>query len=396
MVKKDNAPLESLSLSSDRLTLTLDQLKSHNHNQVLSIIRRDKGLSRRQIADRLGLVPSAMTKIAGQLLKAGLIEQVANEDMRRDQPRSRLYINNDWGYVITLSLTWQLSIGVTDFNGELVYKKHLAGDSPYEFAYKNNFRELVSSELRKVISEWQHKNLIGIGVLSTGDVSKKGIISHNAMLPENNINMTEFLNSITPLPVHTDQELRLLLYNDISKGRFEHKGYIAGINPGVLGQRGRHALLINGAPFYSSNGMLGMPGRLTAIPHRDTAAEMEKKIIETGGVEKFISEILDGKSESLKVYRCAVENYAVRLLYTIFSYDPEMILLYSPYYDIGERFIREVREKALKYCSTEYGSPSSEMVKNIEIKFAGRRKEDEWLTAAALPLINSVSLSSVK
>jgi predicted NBD/HSP70 family sugar kinase len=375
-----------------RVSLNQAQMAQHNRAAVLSLIRRTGGTSRTELAQRLQLVRSAVTGIANPLLDTGIIRQEPLNTTKRSDPKSHLVLNPDWGHVISISLMYDLAVGVVNLAGEVVHSEHIRGDGGLTSRqYKDDFYRLIPDVVGRLVSQWSHRNLLGIGVLSSGYVDTQGLIRFNVELPERNVDMAKILAPVTDLPVHTDQELRLLLMWRAwqqEPGRWRN---VAAFNPGLLGDRGRHALYINGSLYYGHDGMMGLPGRMTGVPHgMDVTDPLLEKVRVWGGEQAYLDRVKAGDGEAAEIYRIAVKNYGYRLAHLANAFSPDAAILFSPYVALGDAFLKEIMDEARTYVDQAHGCPEPTILDAIELQFGGNRCEAEWLPAATVPVLSRI------
>lgn len=376
-------------------SINQENMARHNRATVLMHIRRSREISRVELSQKLNLGKPAITKISSQLLDSGIILEKDSGSVKRDKPRSVLYLNKDWGYVVVLSLMYELSIGLVNMAGDLVHKKHIRGNNFSSKSYVKDFDKLVPETVSRYVKKHKNKNILGIGVLSAGYVSESGVIHHNAELPRYDIDMTEVLSKVTDLPVFTDQELRLLLLSKLwEQNTNKEWRNIVALNPGLFGNRGRHALAVDEKLYYGRSGMIGLPGNMTGVPYniRNTESMIEK-VYRMGGIDAFIEKITNNNSEANKMFQKAIKNYGFRISRIFHTYDPDVIFLYSPYFEFGESFLNKVKEEAINCLSSDIGDYKPDTLENFDIVFAGKRCKDEWLKAASIPVLSKVFLN---
>ncbi|HRU95387.1 MAG TPA: MarR family transcriptional regulator, partial [Anaerolineae bacterium] len=216
-----------------------------NRAAALDLIRRHGGMSRSQLAQRLELSAAAMTKIANELMDQGLIAQEPVLDLSPSQPRAMLRLNADWGYVVTLSLTYNLAVGVVDFAGKLTHSERLAGNDCDHGLYRDRFDDLVLDAVSRMLDRLGGQRTLGVGVLSYGCVDKSGLIRFNGSLPRPNVRMSDVLAPVTRLPVSVDEEFRLLLMAHLWSSDHPAQNVVV-MSAKMFGAGGGQAMLASG------------------------------------------------------------------------------------------------------------------------------------------------------
>lgn len=366
----------------------------YNRANALMHLRRSGALSRTELASRLGLTQTALTRIAAEFLDIGIVTEEPVHDLRRDKPRALLRLNPDWGYVATVSLMHNLAVGIVDLSGRLVHSERIAGDDSemHHAAYREAFEEMAPEAIAGVLAHWRDRKLLGVGVLSAGYVGRDGTVYESDNLPRRNMNIRAIVSEVTDLPVTVDEESRLLLLSKLwQEGREEWESVVA-LNPGVLGSGGGQALAIDGKVFYGCGGMAGLPGVRTGAPYHDPAGKLGRltfdEIEAFGGVTAFVEHLRAGDAVAEKVFEKIVENYAYRLGQVANYLNPDAVYLYTPYAELGEPFRKRVWEAAGSY--TEQAS-----IEGTELLFGGRRSNEEHLIAAAVPVLSKVFVEGV-
>lgn len=352
-----------------------------NRAAALDLIRRHGGMSRSQLAQRLELSAAAMTKIANEMMDLGLIAQEPVLDLSPSQPRAMLRLNADWGYVVTLSLTYNLAVGVVDFAGKVVHAERLAGDDGDHGLYRDRFDSLALDGVGRVLERLGGQRVLGVGVLSYGCVDKSGLIRFNGSLPRPDVRMSELLAPVTRLPVSVDEEFRLLLMAHLWSSDPPAQNAVA-MSAKLFGAGGGQAMLASGRVHYGAGGFAGQPGWAAPMLHgHEVARRLDAEVAEMGGRDAYLARIKAGDARALEMYRVAVENHGYRVAHAANFFNPELVLLYTEYAEIGQPFLDAVRAVA-----SQHSPPTN--LEGMEIQFGGRRTDEERLAAAALPVLS--------
>jgi len=352
-----------------------------NRAAALDLIRRHGGMSRTQLAQRLELSAAAMTKIAAELMDLGLVAQEPVLDLSPSQPRAMLRPNPDWACVVTLSLTYNLAVGIVDFAGKLVHSERVAGDDYDHEVYRDRFDDLALDAVHRMLDRLLGRRVLGVGVLSYGCVDKDGVIRANSSLPRPNLRMADLLASVTRLPVTVDEEFRLLLMAHLWSSDQPAQNVVA-MSAKLFGAGGGQAMLASGRIHYGAGGFAGQPGWAAPMLHgHDVARRLDAEVMDMGGKAAYLSRVREGDPRALAMYRVAVENYGYRVAHAANFINPELILLFTDYVEIGQPFLDQVREVA-----SQHTPPTN--LEGLNIQFGGRRADEERLAAAALPILS--------
>ena len=352
-----------------------------NRARTLMELRRAGSLSRTALASRLGLSTTALTRIANDLLDAGIVRQEPVSDFRPDQPRALLRPNPDWGHIVTISMAYNLSIGVVDLVGALVHCERLAGNDLTGGHYVHTFEELLVPAVTRLLGAWSERRLLGIGVLSIGHVDREGVIRRNSQLPRDEVDMRQVLAPVTDLPVHTEEEVRLLLKTQFWHEAPKHWRTVVGLNPRAMGTKGGHALLVDGEFVCGRDGLAGLLGERVPVPFGGPAGDrMMEQVEKWGGTPVYLERVRKGDPEVMEVYRMTVANIAYRVADVLDTHNPDAVLLYGPYVDLGDPFLRDVIQAARPYADPV-------CLAGADLQFGGRRNDEAHLVAAAVPVL---------
>lgn len=112
----------------------------------------------------------------------------------------------------------------------------------------------------------------------------------------------------------------------------------------------------------------------------DALPALRAAVKRMGGETAYLHGIRAGGKAALEVFRRAVENYGYRLAYIVNLFDPEEVLIYSPYSLLGDLFLDPVREVMTRHV--ESGD-----LEGLRMRLAGERTPEMCLRAAAVPVL---------
>lgn len=371
-------------------TFNRERMASHNRETILRHICRRRTISRMELADELGLSRATLTRIADNLLDHGIISEDPIPRAPRDQPRSLLRLNPHWGCIVTVSMVYDLAVGVADLAGELLHQERICGDESrgaHHAAYRDNFDEIIPAAVERVLAAWKGQNILGIGVLSAGYVNADGIIVTSEGLNRRNVDMRQVLSQVTRMPVKVDEEFRLLLQSRLWFEPARDVQSAVALAPGLLGSGGGHAHSVSGRIYRGRNGMAGLPGWLMMPPYEapsEAWATLPLTVFEPfGGGRGYLTALRANAPAAVELFDLAVKAYGWRLAQVVNYLNPDVVYLYTPYADRGEAFMDRVREAARPFAAAEG-------LEGMELCFGGQRNDEEHLVAAAMPLISEI------
>jgi len=360
--------------------IDLKDMSRMNRAAALRLILRTGGISRATLAERLQLAPPSLTRIAGQLLDVGLVRETSTR-AERGRPPSLLRINPDWAHVITVNLVHTLGVGVVDLTSRLIYRETLYEKALIPGVYREEFPALVPEAVQRLVKqEMARGRVLGVGVISSGIVSPDGTLVEHLEISQSPVDVRRLLASVTDLPTHVDEEVRLMLWERYwNQDRLLWRNAMA-ISGDAYGYDGGHAAMVDGHLTYGRVGMAGYAGYL--LPHlhgEDFVRDSHARILAMGGFGNYLERIRGGEPEAMDIYGKAVENYGYRLAILAHCYDPEATLVCLPYAQLGERFLFDIRKEFEKHIHPR-------MAPDARFVLAERSREDQFV-AAAVPVL---------
>jgi predicted NBD/HSP70 family sugar kinase len=284
---------------------------------------------------------------------------------------------------VTVSISHTLAVGVVDLAGQLVRHQKLATDQDGAKPYGRDLVRLLLPSVKGLLDGLTGRRVLGVGVIASGRVNRKGVIHWSENIPAPDLDMAKVLAPVTRLPVHTDEEFRLLLARLWAAETPPWRNAVI-MSGRLLGFGGGQAAMIEGRIYYGCNGYAGQPGRCMAVLHGlDEIAAMKAWIASVGGESAYLDRVRQADPEALRVYAKCVDNYGFRIAQIANHFNPEVVLLYSPYSVLGQSFLDRVRE-VVRLHSEPW------VTDGMEVRFAGERTDEARLAAAAGPLLDRV------
>lgn len=353
-----------------------------NRQAALQLIRRNGGMSRYDLSRSLRFKPVALTKIARSLLASGRVVEKKDPAVNVGRPQTKLLLNSNAGRVFCISLTHTLDVGIVDLSGKLIWKKQLGMECdgiPYTDAFDHALPEFLTTLLK----ETDFAPVLGIGVLVSGRIDRSGVIQYFSGLPGGKADIRKRLRQFTDLPIMVDQEFRLLLRLHRWDEPEEVKNNIVAFSGRWWGFGSSQAALVDGRLCRGRRGFAGQAGRRMPVLHDvDEIQIMRAKVKAMGGENVYLQKIRAGDATALDVFGQVVDNYGYRLAQIVNYFDPEMILIYGPYSELGEIFLEPVRQVMAR--NMEPGD-----LDGLILKLAGERTAEVCLRAAAIPVLEA-------
>lgn len=155
--------------------LNQNAIKVRNRSKVLKILRNEKGMSRKDIADQMGLSKAAISIIISELIDENIIiEKGSKETGVIGRNKMIVELNNNYCYVLGLSISEiQLTLLVSNILGETIdiYSHKFSENDHY------NNEEILNLIIDKGLyllwnNEIDRKNVLGFGIGYIGEMVK--------------------------------------------------------------------------------------------------------------------------------------------------------------------------------------------------------------------------------
>ncbi|MER5294480.1 ROK family transcriptional regulator [Streptomyces pharetrae] len=220
-------------------------------------------ISRTQLAQRLGLVPSSVTRMLPPLLEHDYLRELDTAPQGRGRPQKMLQVNPDKHIVIGAKIgPAQVSAVVTDMAaGVLARAEEPIGDCTPETALS-----AVADLTRRLLAEAPEAadRVLGLGVGVSGHVdSQAGVCRYSALLDWNKVDVAGPLRESTGLPVVVNNDVNTLVVAErwFGQGRDVDSFAVVTVGPGI-----GCGLLLDGALFSGATGLAGELGHLPLDP----------------------------------------------------------------------------------------------------------------------------------
>lgn len=192
-----------------------DQRES-GRRQVFDLIRKAGRIARVDLARETGISPATVTTITAELIRDGLIEEVAPDngraDLRRGRPRVDLKVRGAARSVAGMKISHEaISAVVIDFEGAVLGEVSLKVDksrhSPQELV------ALVQQALKAVAADAgvPVSQLSGVGIGLAGIIDgPRGYVHWSPSLAQRNVALRDQLAAAIGLPVYLDNDANLV------------------------------------------------------------------------------------------------------------------------------------------------------------------------------------------
>ena len=365
-------------------------VKKQNRGSILQLIHENNGMSRKDIANRLGLTPAAITMITGEFLEEGLITQMATDKSanRKGRREILLQIRGEQYAALGVYITrHKFRLLCVDLNNNTLFEELVyTGDCKREaYAILDKLTEIIRQKLQEYDVQ-RSKALVGLGVSVNGIVDSIGGVSVNAfqVWEERNVPVASILEEKLGIPVLLTNNICSLTHGEsILGGReYSQKGSMLFIKYGP-GLGAAHSLgnatasVFNykaiqlGHVISDPNGtpcVCGNRGCLETIIHYDSIENALKSMLGekrtpvlwelTGGDAAKINmqEVIKAYDAGETVVEQTIDRVVFYLCLTIKDsltlFDPEVVVLYGELFE-NHKFREAVTAELSRYTNTD-------------------------------------------
>lgn len=202
---------------------------SINKTRVLQEIRKEKGISRIEIAKILGLDKSTISKITYDLLEEGLILDKKTEEELKHAGRRRieLSLNEEYGVILGLEIQ-------TEYYNVVTINMH--GDILMSYREKFPDTDFITSldivlETAIKRAEEEYKNLLGIGIGIPGHINPYDgiIIQSNPLNISDPIHIYDYFDKKYKYPIFIDNDANCCCWGELtfSRGKRDNNFLVA-------------------------------------------------------------------------------------------------------------------------------------------------------------------------
>jgi predicted NBD/HSP70 family sugar kinase len=221
-------------------------------------------ISRTQLAQRLGLVPSSVTRMLPPLLEHGYLREEDNTAPQgRGRPQKMLHVNPDKHIVVGMKIgPAQVSGVVTDMAANVLARD----EEPIADCTPQTALSAAAALTGRLLSRAPEAadRVLGLGVGVSGHVdSAAGVCRYSALLDWNKVDVAGPLQEATGLPVVVNNDVNTLVVAErwFGEGRDIDSFAVVTVGPGI-----GCGLLLNGSLFSGATGLAGELGHMPLDP----------------------------------------------------------------------------------------------------------------------------------
>jgi len=331
-----------------------------NKIKVLELIRKERSISRADIAKQTRLSAPTITRIVESLIKyEKLVIDLGLGTSEGGRPPNLVSFASQARFIIGVDIgRTNISAALADLDAKIVQEELRPTDADEGY---DRVIARVASIIEELIakSKVDRKNIMGVGLAVGGLMDKKrGIIEFSPDFQWRNVDPATTLSEAVGLPVMIDNVTRVAAIGELHYGIGERFRNFICINIGYGIGAG---IIINGMPFYGSHGVSGEFGHimvdkddqricncgnrgcLEAIASGSGIARTVRERI-TGGAASVVASLCGGDTERIStamvvdaanqgdalssaVLREAMEYLSIGVVNLITLFDPEAVIL---------------------------------------------------------------------
>lgn len=190
--------------------INMEMVKKRNRASILNLINQSGPISRKDIANALGLTPAAVTQICGDLITGGLLMETGTvvTENRAGRKKVLLDINYEFKAVLAINIDPERTVlALTNLNGAAKCIRTIPTErdkEPEQFfhALADYCMEMLKEE------ELAMDMIAGVGVGVNASVNhKEGIITGDCALWKKEVPVKEILSEYFDVPVVVDNNV---------------------------------------------------------------------------------------------------------------------------------------------------------------------------------------------
>jgi predicted NBD/HSP70 family sugar kinase len=341
--------------------INLENVKLSNRSSILLLLNNNGAMSRKDIAETVGLTAASVTLICSELMEEGIIVELgeAAEEKRAGRKKILVDINPEYRNVLCIAVESDTTyIAVTDMKGNMLCGCTLPTD---KHAKPEQFFRNVTDECQRLF--WKNnivrEKLLGAAVTIPGSVDRKRGISLNTYsIWTESIPVADLIKKDLGLQVVVENNLKAYAQTEVyfGLGRTVSNLFILKWGPGVGA-----SIIIDGKIYQGSNKMAGEIGHMTAVKDGRSCNCGRKGCLETyvstkaiaDDVQKELDKYEDSEDKLTrdtnieKIIDNKIDMLAFNLKNSISILDPKNVVLIGYMFEIPgymERFIKAYKE----------------------------------------------------
>jgi len=243
--------------------INLGNVKISNRSSILRLLNNYGAMSRKDIAEAVGLTAASVTLICTELLEEGVIVELgeAEEEKRAGRRKILVDINHAYKNVITIAIEADDTyISVTDIGGQVKCHNEISTDKTME---PEKFLKFICDESKRML--WENDilkdSILGVAVTVPGKVDRsKGVSLNTYNIWTAPVPVAQVMTKELGFPIIVENNLKAYAQSEIyfGKGKEEGNLFLLKWGPGVGA-----AIIVDQHIYQGANGMAAEIGHMT-------------------------------------------------------------------------------------------------------------------------------------
>ncbi len=190
-----------------------DYTKEYNRKSILRILRHN-AMSRAELARATGLTRAATSLIVDELLKGGIVTELAPQSVGRGRSATPLTLRSDCYYALAVELSrGGCTVGLCDMAGNLLQCCRLAD--------QDNMVWFIVQELKGMLQTVDREKVLGIGISSPGPLDLiRGVILNPPNFERwHGVEIRRLLSEALDLPAYLEHDVSALALHQLEIGQ---------------------------------------------------------------------------------------------------------------------------------------------------------------------------------
>ncbi len=250
-----------------------DLIKAMNRTLLLNIIRRERGITRKQLMDMSGLSVGAISQIVSELLQQGGLLEQEDDEQTGGRPRTSLRLNPMAGYALGIKLMeHRVVAAVTNFETDVLYYRDYSFDFDDD---PHRLTRMLASVIEITLGEARvnRANLFGVGIGVAGVIDgQNGVVRHSPFFGWRDLALAKLLRDLADLPVYVENDVNTLTITEqlFGAGRDCTHFVVVTIGRGI-----GMGMVINGQLYQGAYGGAGEFGHTVMLTDSQGAHTLE-------------------------------------------------------------------------------------------------------------------------
>ena len=343
--------------------INLENVKLSNRSSILLLLNNNGAMSRKDIAETVGLTAASVTLICSELIEEGIVVELgeAAEEKRAGRKKILVDINADYRDVLCIAVESDTTyIAVTNLRGQVICNCSIPTDKE---ADPEQFFKKVTDECQRLFwkNDIARDKVLGAAVTIPGSVDrKKGVSLNSYNIWTESIPVASYIKKELDVPVVVENNLKAYAQTEIyfGIGRTVNNLFILKWGPGVGA-----SIIVDGKIYQGSNKMAAEIGHMTAVRNgRDCNCGRKgclETYVSTMAVHEDIKKVLGNDHDYLSdenpldnpvvrgVIDEKIDTLAHNLRNSISILDPKNVVLIGYMFEIpgcAERFVKAYKQ----------------------------------------------------